>query len=686
MQTRITGLLILVFLLFFGSLGAEAQIKLPPIFNNKNESQGSQKESKYNARDSAELLIPAFTFKNINFVPYYYREKDLDQVRKYHKDGDIQNLYKSLSAYIEHFGIENFILDNDLLWLLARSADSLGKNDFAQQMYRLALRHHRKGQKIPSLIYERVMDIEKRKTQLTADAFFELIERWQLSDSLQPAKDSERNLGDSINSPYEDYGLTISFSDSLLLFTSKRPAYDTAANPHLKIKELKFNENIYIARKIGENKWSAAQPFEAINTSYNEGSPSLRKDGKMIAFARCHAPGGYGNCDIYITEWNDKKQKWDTPYNLGAGVNDYSWDSHPTFSITGDTLFFASDRKGGFGGTDIYYTEKNKQGRWSKARNIGPIINTQHNELSPFLHPSKGILYFSSDGHLVNFGSFDIFKSYCIDKGRWSEPKNLGPFVNTEGSEFYFTIDANHEYIFYARERIKSKEAERKTFENTDLYMFKLPIELQAETLVKLSGRVIEELTGEVFEGIVAVFDTESKMPIAPKHINADGTFEFELPPHREYLVIVSGENFFRIEELFYLGEEAAEIEIPVRKVERIRFESVEFERGKAQILPKMENDLHLVITFLQENENFDLLIEGHTDTSGNADANKNLSQDRADAIKTYILSYSDIAEARVKAIGKGSEEPIIAEEKSEEDRKLNRRVEFKIQRKEVIE
>jgi len=107
---------------------------------------------------------------------------------------------------------------------------------------------------------------------------------------------------------------------------------------------------------------------------------------------------------------------------LGAAINSTFWESQPCLSRSGDTLFFASNRPGGLGGTDLFFSTKDKKGNWLSARNLGPMINTLNDEMSPFLHPEYDVLYFSSTGEIVNFGGFDIFKSYLID-GKFSEPK-----------------------------------------------------------------------------------------------------------------------------------------------------------------------------------------------------------------------------------------------------------------------
>src|SRR5690606_6362649 len=156
------------------------------------------------------------------------------------------------------------------------------------------------------------------------------------------------------------------------------------------------------------------------------------------------------------------------------------WDSHPSLSHSGDTLFFASDRLGGFGLSDIWYSVRDKDGNWQKAQNIGPIISTRRNEFSPFFHHRYNVLYFSSDVHPLNFCAFHIYKSYRQEIN-WGEPRNVGPLVNGPGSEYYFTIDSESNQLYYAR----SDEHDR---ENLDLHTFPVPMEAQPTAVALLKG------------------------------------------------------------------------------------------------------------------------------------------------------------------------------------------------------
>ncbi|NJM25824.1 MAG: OmpA family protein, partial [Bacteroidia bacterium] len=464
----------------------------------------------------------------------------------------------------------------------------------------------------------------------------------------------------------EDYGPTIGNVDTILLFTSKR-------NQHLHRLERGYDEDIFYTVFL-DGGWNEAVTFETINTQFNEGSACLSQDGKYLFFARCNSPDSYGNCDLFVAELSPEG-KWGNVHNLGKNLNSTSWDSHPSLSHSGDTLFFASDRLGGFGLSDIYYSVKDKTGQWSASKNIGPAINTPSNELSPFFHHRFNVLYFSSDGQPLNFGDFDIFKSYKISNS-WGEPKNVGPLVNGPGSEYYFTIDSESSQLYYAR-------SEQEDINNLDLYSFPVPMEAQPEAVANLKGSLINSQTKKPLKGIVSIIDLDKSVEVAPKFLRPDGSFDFQLINKRNYLLIIQGDDFFRIEEIFFMDGDM-EINKETEPIEsKIAFQTLEFENGKSEILPEMHSDLNKVGNFLLDHPGLGMTISGHTDSQGREEANQKLSQARAEAIRTYILDEFGIEANRINAIGYGSAKPIV-EEKTEADRRLNRRVEFEIKRRDL--
>lgn len=649
--------------------------------------------------DAEEISIETspIDFNNINTYPFYLNEKVERKIQKLDSEEKWQELYPVLKDYVSKFGPLNFAVQTSYIWRLAKLTEVFGSPEDAKPLYAMVLKHHRKEMNISEVLarYDS-LNKDKKEFYVPLDYYYELVEFRRQVDTLIPPKSVLKSMGTLVNSEDEDYAPVVAMNDSVVLFTSKRnTAYDGLTK--------KESEDLFMT-KLSNNDWSAAELVEQTYSSFKEGSGYMTRDGKTIYFTRCGAPDGIGNCDLYVTQYFEGEIEVDSTYvlgtsnrnsddvleyktvkvikdtsywteaiNLGETINSENWDSHPTLNATEDTLYFSSDRIGGFGMSDLYFSAKDKDGDWQKAKNLGPIINTRANEVSPFFHPIYNVLYFSSNGHLLNFGDYDIYKSFKFPKG-FSEPYNIGPLVNGEGTEFYFSIDRKSEYIYYAR----SEES----MEGLDLYSFPLPMAGQPLATTKLRGSV-KDVYGKIPKNlVVSIIDLDEGVEVAPKYARPDGTFEFDLINERNYLLVIQGDDIFRFEEFFFLNGEKTFEGVVERVSSKFEFSSLEFENGKAEIVPEMHEDLRKVINFLIDHPDFNLMINGHTDSSGDKIFNQILSQRRADAIKDYILNSTvAITPNRIGAIGYGSQKPIIKVEKTEEDKRTNRRVEFDIYR-----
>jgi len=605
-----------------------------------------------------------FHFPNVNNIPYYRNSKLLAQIQELEEEQQWKRQYLLLKEYVSKFGIQNFYKDTFWLWRLAKLTELFGELEDAKRLYRLVLKHHREDIDIRSVeLYYDSLTKNDADYYVPLDYYYELVEYRKEIDTLRPPRGVLLNMGELVNSSLSDYGPTLSYDDNILIFTSKRNIEYRDLN---RVK----NEDLFFSFSQG-GYWGQSKPLKTVNTPWNEGSACLSRDAKILYFSRCHSPNSYGNCDLFVAKMQPDSS-WGEVENLGVNVNSIAWDSHPSLSHTEDTLYFASDRIGGFGLSDIYFTYRLKDGRWSTAQNIGPVINTRGNEVSPFYHPKFELLYFSSNGHLLNFGEYDIYKSQHL-RDIWAEPKNIGPLVNGKGSEFYFTIDTESDHLYYAR-------STEDNLQNLDLYSFPLPMGAQPEATATLKGSLRDIETGEPFRGIVSIVDLKNGIEVAPKYLRPDGTYEFKLINNQNYLLILQGEEFFRIEEIFFMSGDMEINKETFHIASKMEFSSIEFELEKADLLPAMFNDLNKIINFLLDNPDFKLRISGHTDSYGSPKYNMELSQKRAEAIKEYIILYGTIDPSRVEAVGYGDTRPIV-EEKTEEDKKLNRRVEFEIYR-----
>ena len=651
LQATIKGGLGLLLLIFLNS-AVFGQVKSGGVLN-LNDSLSSFSQS------------DLFDFANVNKVPYYYNESKLNQIKKLYEEKATIALYPKLRAYVKNFGVMNFYRDTFWLWQLAKLTELHGDVEEAKLLYKLILKHHREDIDIEQIAsYYDSLTTNDKDYYVSLDYYYELVDYRKEVDTLIPPRSVLLNMGDIVNSDLSDYGPTLSSNDDVLIFTSKR-------NSHFRGVDPVNDEDLFMTR-YDYNSWDKANELKKLNTQYNEGSATLSKDGQMIYFARCNSPDSYGDCDLFVSRM-EEDSTWGKATNLGANINSITWDSHPSLSHNEDTLYFASDRIGGFGLSDIYFSVR-ENGQWSKAQNIGPVINTRNSEVSPFYHHKDDVLYFSSNGQNLNFGEFDIYKSY-YDRHNWTEPINIGPLVNGPGSEFYFTIDSKSENLYYAR-------SVKDNMRNLDLYSFPVPMGAQPGATTKVKGSLTNEENGKPFQGIVSIIDLDNGIEVAPKFLRPDGSFEFDLINNNNYLLIIQGEEFFRIEEIFYLDGEMELHRQTTPISSKIKFESMEFEENRADLTTPMYGDLDKIADFLLDNPDYKLKINGHTDSDGQENFNLKLSQDRADIIKEYLVHFGGVEENRVTAKGYGSSKPIV-KEITEEDKHLNRRVEFQIYQEE---
>ncbi len=663
-------------ILIFMLLACNCQI----VYAQKKKAfRGKEMPSSF-AAETAQRLGFQIIFPNVNKIPFYYNEDELKTIRSLEKKKDLIGLQAALDRYVGNFGIQNFSSNIEMIWKLGQLCELHGQQEKAIYLYRIALKHHKPKQN--DLITQHYDSLVVKEEFVPLEYYYDLVQYRRSIDTLIPPQNVFLNMGELVNDrKYPDYGPTMNVQGNMLIFTKRKKV--------LTATKLAYRENEELYYSINYNGfWDEALPFSsAINSQCNEGSACISKDGMTLYFARCKVTefqydcrDCIGSCDIYVSQLQEDTT-WGVPVNLGAQVNTVHWDSHPTLSHAEDTLFFASDRLGGFGLSDIWFTTKQENNTWTVAQNLGPIINTRGNDVAPFYHPEHHVLYFSSNNQLLNFGdidtslkvplSFDIYKSRNI-AGMWDEPRNIGPLVNGKGDEYYFTIDSKSKDLFYAKSEIDN-------INNLDLYSFPLPMEAQALAYTKFSGSLRDSLNDEPFIGIVSVIDLTNGIEVSPKFMNPDGSFQFELIPENDYLLVVQGDDFFRVEQQFHLtGDTSIALKTNSIKYNKWKFNSLEFDNNSSLIKPEMEHDLDKVVDFMLDHPYFRISISGHTDSDGDASANLRLSKSRAQAIRNYVIEKGKVNPTQILAEGYGNQKPIV-EEKTEEDKKINRRVEFEI-------
>ncbi len=439
------------------------------------------------------------------------------------------------------------------------------------------------------------------------------------------------------------------------------------------------NEDIYISKKNEDGTWGIPESLSPnINTENNEGTCTISADGRILIFTSCLGRKGYGSCDLYISIKSG--DQWSKPQNLGSTVNGRSWESQPSLSADGRTLFFVSDRVGGFGSRDIWVSKLNEQGMWSEPINAGGNINTTGDDISPFIHVNGKNLYFSSNGH-VGMGGYDIYESE-LDQNGWSKAKNLGYPINTYHDQVSLFISGDGEKAYYSYEQ---KSGMKYNF--SYLYEFDVPDEIKIKKKSSfVKGIVYDKETNKRLAASVELIDIDKNVLIAK--VDADsitGEYFMVLTQGAQYALYANKEGYlFKSLSFDYKKldnkDQSKTIDIylsPIKSGSEVVLNNIFFDSDKYDLKEKSKTELDRLVEFLKINPSTKVEISGHTDNVGKAAYNKTLSLNRAKSVYEY-LRKAGIEDKRMNYDGFGFEKP-IAPNDIEANRKQNRRIEFKI-------
>jgi outer membrane protein OmpA-like peptidoglycan-associated protein len=479
------------------------------------------------------------------------------------------------------------------------------------------------------------------------------------------------NLGDSINSVYDDYVNAVTADERQLFLTRKlpKPAGKGAG-------DTEFNEDFYKSVRP-DSVWRKAVNIGApVNTDENEGALCISPDGKYIFFAACNKPDGYGSCDLY---WSKRQgDVWSVPENLGPVANSSTWDSQPSFSSDGKTLYFASKRPGGKGSSDIWKTELQPDGSWTTPVNLGDSINTKMEEMAPFIHPDNRTLYFSSRGHM-GMGGYDLYYSRVDADGNWSAPVDLGYPINTYADEITLVVNAKGDLAYVSSDKLGGKGG-------MDIYSFPLYKEAQPVLVTYFKGIVFDKETKKRLEAKFELIDLSTGKTVSRSSSDPiTGEFLLSLPTEKEYGLNVSRQGYLFYSDHFELRGESSRAKPfihnvplqPVRVGETVVLKNIFFDTDKFDLKPASVSELTKLIQLLKANPGIRIEISGHTDNHGTADHNLVLSRNRAQAVYDYLVS-NGIPKERLTFAGYGMTRPIDTND-TEEGRANNRRTEFKV-------
>lgn len=502
-----------------------------------------------------------------------------------------------------------------------------------------------------------------------------------------PAVVKVDNLGQSINTKYPEYSPVFDFKDSILYFTSRREGTTGGQIA----PDGKYYEDIYFSKleKNGDqSQWLKAKRIPGkINTKYHEATVSLSYDSKMLFVYRSDK----GNGDIYYSEINNDGE-WSILQEFPV-INSPYRETHASLSPDGKTLYFTSNRPGGYGGLDIWKTELGENG-WLEPENLGPTINTKYNEEAPFILPDGVTLYFSSQGH-DNMGGYDIFFTNLTEDGFWNSPTNMGYPINSPDNDVFYYPSPDEKYAFFSSADIKG-------YGDQDLYLMNI-ISNKANQ-VKLIVRTIDALSFMPVKADIVIQNTIDNNIEYELLSDESGYGEAFLDYDKKYLLIASAPGyinnnkiisilnddprsvvlmdiFLEKAEIAQQNQEIAETTEPAKELlkvgESFILRNIYFDFDKATLRPQSIEELDHLYQFLVNNPTAIVEISAHTDRIGSYEYNINLSKRRAQAVVDYLINKG-IDSKRLIAKGYGFTKP-VATNSTEEGRQLNRRVEFKI-------
>jgi len=541
-----------------------------------------------------------------------------------------------------------------LLSFAGRQAQSKGRYAQAEELYALAL------SSTNPLLPELKQKLEKGLAAA----------RFAAETIKTPIKFSRTPLPTRVNRFPMQYTPTATADDQILIYTARKGLSSA------------FDEDIYQTERGKDGSWSTPEPIsDQINTDGNEGTTSVSADGRTLVFTKCEAVSR-GGCNIYITRKTGKD--WAKPEMIDS-VNSAEWDSHPCLSADGNTLLFVSSRPGGLGRYDIYVARRGKNGLFSRAKNAGPAINTDEDEIMPFLHANGQTLFFGSRGHL-GMGGLDLFmanraEGAGTDFTNWQTPKNLGYPLNTAADESSIYIAPDGRRAYYCVEDNQNGFMTRSVLYEFD---FGKGLHLERRSFFA-KGTVTDAKTGNPLGSRVELVNNASRETIYAVESDPEtGKYLMALPEGSQYGLTVSATGYL-FQSRFIDFKQAADSGAvlldfkleALKKGAKTVLNNVFFASGSADLLPESDAELAQVAGLLKQNPKLKVEIGGHTDSVGTAEANLMLSKKRAQTVKDALLKTA-IPDMRLQATGYGETNP-AQPNRTLQGRAMNRRIEFTV-------
>ncbi|MDX9759828.1 MAG: OmpA family protein [Bacteroidota bacterium] len=486
------------------------------------------------------------------------------------------------------------------------------------------------------------------------------------------------NLGPDVNSPEDDFAMFV--DRERMYFTTNRPTHEGYIQ----------GDDIWFTDREGAGWTKALNYGGKINTTRDEGAPFVTADGEDVYFVQCWTEDGLGDCDIYVAKM-DYNGKWQQITNLGDKINSKDWDSQPFISPDGEYLYFASDRDGGYGGTDIWRSKRLRSGKWGTPKNLGPEINTGGDEKSPMVAPNGIDLFFSSTGH-EGLGGYDLYRSSETKNDRWTPAQNVGRPFNSAADDMFWVLSAQEDTVYIASSRTGGEGG--------------LDIHSVWPNPYKDTTRYIYYVRGMVYDTVTTMAVSKAVIRVQPEkgaefvlRPGGNGRYQFRTELGRNYRMTASAEGY---------ESATVEVNVPSRlsyneyrksiglspiaaKVPDVvpadtpgeEYPVTYFEFDKSNVRPEYREELKRVFDadiapLVTAAAPFTVTLDAHTDDRGTEQYNYNLSRRRGAAVSKVLRDFGvPLENIRINAYGETR--PVVPGE-DEEAHSRNRRVELTIQ------
>jgi len=485
-----------------------------------------------------------------------------------------------------------------------------------------------------------------------------------------------------ISSKFDEYLVIISPDNEKAFYTRRIEE----RNVNSWASEMEFKEKFFVSnRKPQPGKQLSEIPFDAgqampdpFNMNLNEGGATVTIDNKELIYTICHMPeqnsqDQYINCDLYYTRF--EFGGWSDIIPLDAVNTKDNWESQPSISSDGKTLYFISDRPGGIGGYDIYTSTRDENGNWSAPQNMGKTINSKGNEKSPFIHTDSQTLYFSSEGR-PGMGGYDIYYARMDDNGTWQKPVNIGYPINSKYDDVGFFVSTDGKYGYFGSNNMSEGLG------GWDFYSFELYEEARPEKVLFVKGTVKNEQDDKPVEAKIEIKNLTTReikeIPIDQETGEYVAAIKFE----SDFMLTVKKPDF--VYESTYISKEdtsfaeptSVNVDLePVQLGKAYRMKDIYYESSSADLTAESKKVLDEFTEFLLENPNIKVKIQGHTDDVGSDAFNLTLSENRAHSVYNYLVSKG-ISSSRLSYKGYGETQPVDTND-TEVGRAMNRRTEF---------